>query len=199
MKPKFPFVLFITILIISGCKFPNSSSPTDTIIPTQSPAPYSTSEPTATEVPMDTPFPTETLSPTDTAQPTATATFTPSPTSVFGNAEIYGISWLGSGHLLITIEIESEIEGEFYALVGGIEFNCRVSEDYEYRLLCVGNEVSPGEGVEFALIDQIEEKDVFETLIDVPPKPSPTSSSGNGTKPSATWSPPPTPAGTPEG
>ena len=189
MKPKFAFVLFIAIFTISGCKFPDSSSATATINTTQPPAPSATSEPSVTEAPTDTPSPTETLSPTDTAQPTAT--FTTLPTYIYANAEIFGVGWLGSGHLLITVETERKIEGEYYALVGDIEFNCRVSEDYENRLLCVGNEVSPGKGVEFTLIDQIEEKEVFETLIDIPPKPAPTKSSSGGSDP--TQEPPPPP------
>lgn len=184
MKPKFAFALITAIFFISGCKFPNPSPPADTLIPTPPPALSATSEPTVTE------------SPTDASQPTSTATYAPSSTPIFGNAEIFGIGWLGSGHLLITVEIESKIEGEYYALVCDTEFNCRVSEDYENRLYCLSNEVSPGEGIKFILLDQMKEMEVFETRIDVPPKPAPTSSSGGGSNP--TQEPPPMPTDDPE-
>ena len=105
---------------------------------------------------------------------------------------------MGSGHLLITIEIESKIEGEYYALVGDIEFNCRVPEDNENRLLCVGNDVSSGDEIQFTLHEDVDEKEVLETTIDVPPKPAPTSSSGGGSNPTQE-PPPPPPTSDPDG
>ena len=164
-------VVFLFLLL--GCNFPIAQSQT---IVSLTPEPNNSRE----SRPPDRPSP----------------TLTPTPDSVFSSAEIYGLDWLGSGDLLITIETDHKITGEFYLLQGQNNYNCRISQDSDKLLFCVGQNAPQGKSVPITLFMTENDQEVFKAIVVIPSQSSSSGSSGdvnltqNPTNPPGPTSPP---------
>jgi hypothetical protein len=88
------------------------------------------------------------------------------------DASVYGMAYLDDyGHFLITIEVASGLKGEYYALIGEDNFQCKTLEEYPNRLYCNGKTSYGGQFVQLALFAIGSEEAVFQTDIGVPPSP----------------------------
>jgi hypothetical protein len=78
---------------------------------------------------------------------------------------------LNSDHLLVTIEVPSEISGSYHAIVGNEIFDCEVLPEYPNRLYCTGLTYDAGKFVQLTLIDSLNQTIVFQTELGIPPNP----------------------------
>jgi len=123
-------------------------------------------------------------------------TLTPSPESLLLNAEIYGVDWLNSGDLLITLETNSKIIEEYFLMEGVNRYNCRISQDSDQLLFCVGQNAPPGKSVPIVLKKTENDQEVFKAIVVIPSQSSSSGSSGdvnltqNPTNPPGPTSPP---------
>jgi hypothetical protein len=113
----------------------------------------------ATDLPL--PSPTLSLIATEIAKPKP----------IFEYAYIYGMGHLNSDHLLVTIEVPSEISGSYHAIVGNEIFDCEVLPEYPNRLYCTGLTYDAGKFVQLTLIDSLNQTIVFQTELGIPPNP----------------------------
>ena len=160
MKSRVSLVLFIIIVLQLGCKLPYTRSRS-----------LSVSRPESRS--------SDNLLPVDTIS-LPTITLTPSPAPVFREFGIYGVDWLPSGDLLITLETIEMIVDEYYLMQSDIKFNCRVSLDSDKILFCVGVDVPQGRSVPISIFQEEDDLLVFEGTINIPDKPGSSGSSGGG-------------------
>jgi hypothetical protein len=104
---------------------------------------------------------------TDTVPPPST-TWTPTPDIESIEAEIYGVDWLATGDLLITIQTALPIERDYYLLEGDNSYNCRVALDSNRLLFCAGKNAPPGNSIPIKLIVVDDDTLVFEGFVQVP-------------------------------
>ena len=144
----------------------------------------------------ETPLPTSTQT---QRPPTQTATSTPIPEAGVIDLEIYGVDWIGSGDLLLTFSSSKPIEDALYLILGSARFNCRIANDSNQLLFCVGRDAAPGQSIPAVLHLMENDLIVFESLVSVPGQSSPAQSGGSGsltqvpTIPAGPTSPAPTP------
>lgn len=142
--------------------------------PTSSEASATPSEPQA-ETPTESQVP---ATPTETPLPTETPTPSPTPGPNFGQASIYAVSHLGGDRLLVTIQVPGGgFATSYFGRIAASDLPCEVLGEYPDRLYCTGPEpyenystkagtlqLFPSDGVE----------PVFETGVNIPPRPTPT-------------------------
>jgi hypothetical protein len=122
--------------------------------------------------PVSDPEPTDVPLPSPTLSMVATVIAEPKP--IFEYARIYGMGHLGTGHLLITIEVPGELTGSYQALVADEGFQCTVLPDYPNRLYCTGLTSYQGKYVQLKLIESRSQITVYQTVIGIPPSPAAT-------------------------
>lgn len=171
MRSLFLCFILVMLVFLHGCMF---SSPS-----VEDPAPIT---PTKPSDPSATPFPTFIPTPSISPIQTETSILTASPevaevakkpgltqTTIFDEARIAGVSWLDSGHLLISIATSGPITGPLYGLFGDWVFKCRISENQDTRYICVGGTaVTPQTGY-FQLINKTSGRIAFQEQIVIPP------------------------------
>lgn len=107
---------------------------------------------TTTKSPTPSPRPTRTKS-----LPTRTSTLTPEPTVSILQAKIYTV---GNKH--VTLESTQAIEGEYRAVVDGMDYKCVKIKDYPNRLYCYGGVMVSGKKVEIKVFAGDSDDVVFE-------------------------------------
>lgn len=108
-----------------------------------------------------------------TVPPTVAPTkIPPTETVEMLDATVYGMAYLDDyRQFLITIEVASGLNGEYYALVGNDRLQCKTLEEYPDRLYCNGEISHGGQFVQLALVTIGSDETVFQTEIGVPPSP----------------------------
>ena len=90
------------------------------------------------------------------------------------------MDWLASGDLLITFEMKDKISEDYYLLERENRYNCRISQDSDQLLFCVGQNAPLGKSVLVVLKKTENDLEVFNAIVIVPAEPSSSGSSGAG-------------------
>jgi hypothetical protein len=149
----FIFGLFIIAALITVLR----NLPTASVTLQASMTPLSTISITNTKMP------TSTLKPTKTKAPVITSTLTPKPTTILLQAKIYTV---GNEH--VTIESTQAIEGDYRAIVDGMDYKCVKIKNYPNRLYCYGNKMESGRKVQIKIYPVDSDDIVFEGTFRAP-------------------------------
>jgi hypothetical protein len=153
MKSKFMLLMILLGISLAACN------------PAGNPSLTPTRKPTNTE-----------LAPSSTWTQTPDPTNTPTPVDL--QIEVYGVDWLGSGDLLITLQGVEPFTGDYSLELLGYSYNCRIAQDSELLLFCAGRVAPQGTSVTVYLLQEAEEREAFRTDIYIPYQSS--SNSGGG-------------------
>ena len=166
-------LLSATIFIICLISFLSACVPGAAATPTARAAAFRT-RPTRTPLPptvvpaTSTPLP----PPTATPLPPATATLTPAPLMDFSGASVYSDGILPHFQALITIKLNADIVGSYYAIVQDDKpYTCTTYSPLPHLLYCIGPLAATDKFVHFALFQKgvtyaVFQADVYMPLID---------------------------------
>jgi len=163
-------ICFIYLFILlSACTPASTATPTSHAAafrnrPTRTPEAPTALPATATPLPI----------PTETPVPSPTATLTPAPLLDFSTARVYSCGILPHFKALITIKVNADIIGEYYAIVQDNKpYTCTTFSDRPHLLYCTGPLAGVEKYVHFALFQKgvsypIFQADVYMPLLDTP-------------------------------
>jgi len=161
---KFIFV-FCLVILLSACAPAATATPTSRAAafrnrPTRTPEVPTALPATSTPVPL----------PTGTPLPPPTATLTPTPLMDFSTASIYSSGILPRFQGLITIKVNEDIIGQYYAIVEDNKpYTCTTFSDRPHLLYCSGPLAGIDMLVHFALFQKGLTYPIFQADVYMPP------------------------------
>ena len=160
------FILVSCLVILSSACAPSfTATPTSRAAalrnqPTRTPEASTALPATSTPLPL----------PTETPLPPPTATLTPTPLVDFSTASVYSSGILPHFQGLITIKVNADIIGKYYAIVLDKKpYTCTTFSDRPHLLYCSGPLAGVDKLVHFALFQEGLTYPVFQADVYMPP------------------------------
>ena len=161
---------FCLVFLLSACAPAANATPTSRAAalrnrPTRTPAAPTALPATPTPLPL----------PTATPLPPATATLTPAPLMDFSTASVFGSGILPHFQALITVKVNANLVGEYYAIVQDDKpYTCIYYSDRPHLLYCSGPLAGVEKFVHFALFQKGVNYPIFQADVLMPNFDTPT-------------------------